>query len=194
MTSPLSHGQELLLITLAILSAVYVFYFKIWLPLAIGSDILFCLALATSVASVVAPGLFETLSRSIIEQSPLPQALHRADAQIAQLASLPSDLIDKALTRIGYSSAEDVDVESSEPAVSGLVDSIDVPGPFTTAVRPSVESLVGGVLRGAGFFCGGVLMVTSLAMRSSTTTARRLRELTDRVDAIDSPTAQCKGS
>lgn len=185
MMSPLSHWQEFLLVALAMLSAIYVFYFRIWLALAIGSDILFCIALATSVASVAIPAVFETLAQRVIEQSPLPAALASADTRVAELASLPSDLIDEALARIGYAPEEDPVTEPTSPDSERAMSAPHEVGPFTSTVRPSVESLVGGVLRGAGFICGGFLMLTSLAMRSSSTTAKRLQELADRLDAIE---------
>lgn len=174
MSPSLSLWQELLLACLASAALLYVAYFRIWLALAIGSDLLFVLALALAVASVTWPGLFAELADRTIDRSPVPSALAAADQKVAAIRSLPAELLRRALEKIGY-----------EAEAATLPDEPEVDGPFVTHVRPSVEALLAGVLRVTGFVLGGFLMLTALAMRSSSTTARRLHGLAARVAELE---------
>ena len=197
MTTPLSFWQELLLLFLAALSLVYVLYFRIWLALAIGSDVLFALALGMAVASIATPGLFRHAAGALVDHSPLPSALQAADSKVAVIEALPQTLIDQALAKIGFG-PEDEQLRSD--SFPGRVESEHNPetvhlsprlvaGPFVSTIRPSVEALVSTVLRFASFVCGSFMMLTSLAMRSSTTTARRLQKIAQRLDALESSRA-----
>ncbi len=235
----LSMGQSILLSGLAAIALVYVAYFRIWTALAVASDFLFAVALAVCVTSVIAPGVFDVVSRAIIDRSPLPAALDEADAQVEALAALPGELIDRALARIGFgddaddgSAAEAVveppltpfetamaaagptsstsaipamppvppspGITPSAPARSDSIDAIaaigddplsaeapPVEGFFTRSIRPSVEGLVALVLRGSTLVVSGLLLILSLASRASTTTAKRLRTLAERIDALE---------
>ncbi len=178
MMSHLSLLQELLLLGLVALSLIYVLYFRIWLALAIGSDVVFAAALGLAVAAISAPGVFHSASTALIDRSPLPTALRDADARVAAIEALPRNLIDRALAQIGYSPEPVEDNSDLEPTPP--------PGPFVSAIRPSVEALVSTVLRFASFACGSFLMLTSLAMRSSTTTARRLQLFSVRIERLES--------
>jgi hypothetical protein len=62
-------------------------------------------------------------------------------------------------------------------------------GPVTRWIQPSVEALMTLVLRVSGFILSGLLLFIALAGRASATTARRLRHLAARVDALESPNA-----
>jgi len=235
----LSMGQSILLSGLAVIALVYVAYFRIWTALAVASDLLFAVALTVCVISVVAPGVFDVVSRAIIDRSPLPTALHEADAQVEALAALPGELIDRALEQIGF--GDDADEGSASeavieppltpfetamasagptssttaipaippvppspgisPGVPALGESTDaipstgddplageappVEGFFTRSIRPSVEGLVALVLRGSTLVVSGLLLILSLASRASTTTAKRLRALAERIDALE---------
>ena len=172
--SDLSLWQEVLLAGLAFLSLLYVFYFKIWVALAAGSDLLFATALGVAVAAVAVPVLFEHVSSALVERSPLPAALATADEKVAALESLPSELIDRALTKLGY-----------EPDPEDIPQPSEGPGPFEARIRPSVEALIAIVLRATGFFGGSLLLLLALAMRSSTSTARTMRALSLRIEALE---------
>ena len=183
MTLELSFWQQILLLGLAALSLIYVFYFRIWLAVAIGSDLLFAFALGLTIAAIVSPTPFREAAEAVVDRSPLPAALARADARVAEIEALPQTLIRRALAKIG------VDPEPEE-APDGSPEELPMPGPFVSSVRPSVESLVATVLRFSSFVGGSFLMLTSLAMRSSTTTARRLREQDRRLEALEWRLAQ----
>jgi hypothetical protein len=183
MTTQLSLWQELLLLGLAALSIIYILYFRIWLALAIGSDVLFAAALGLALAAIAAPDLFHSASASLVDRSPLPAALQNADARVAAIEALPRSLIERALAQIGYE-LDEVDEPPDPPE----------PGPFVSAVRPSVEALVSTVLRFASFVCGSFLMLTSLAMRSSTMTVRKLQQCTQRIDDLESALASIQSA
>lgn len=178
MTTQLSLWQELLLLGLAFLSLIYILYFRIWLALAVGSDVLFAAALALAISSIAFPSLFQEASTALVDRSPLPAALREADSSLAAIEALPRTLIARALAQVGY---------EPEPATGPEV--APEPGPFIRSVRPSVESLVSTVLRFASFICGSFLMLTSLAMRSSTMTARKLQQFARRIDDLESALA-----
>jgi len=178
MTAQLSVWQELLLLGLAAMSLVYVLYFRIWLALAIGSDVLFATALGLAIAAISFPSVFHGAATALVDRSPLPAALQNADSRVAAIEALPRSLIDRALAQIGYEPDEPPGPEE-KPA----------PGPFVSSVRPSVEALVSTVLRIASFVCGSFLMLTSLAMRSSTMTARKLQQFARRIDDLESALA-----
>ena len=173
MTADLSIGQILLLTGVGSITLLYVFYFRIWLAFAIGSDLIFAAALGATLASIAIPAPFQLAARDVVGRSPLPEALAAADARVAELEALPSTLLRGALERLGFEPEPEV-----EPPPSG-------PGPFVSRVRPSVETLVALVLRGCAFVCAGFLLVTALATRASTTTARRLHALTERIEALE---------
>ena len=92
--SELSLWQEILLVALALLSLVYVFYFKIWVTLAAGSDLVFAAALIVAIASVAVPSVFHSASAALIDRSALPAALSSADQKVASIEALPGELID----------------------------------------------------------------------------------------------------
>jgi hypothetical protein len=158
--------QELLLLGLGLLSLVYVFYFKIWVALATGSDLIFAVALA--------PIHFDRASTALVDRSSLPEALTSADQKVAAIEALPRKLIDRALAKIGY---------EADPEEDPLED--PGPGPFESTIRPSVEALVSFVLRAASFFTAALLLLMALALRSSTSTARALQNLTLRTNALE---------
>jgi len=172
--SELALWQELLLLGLALLSLVYVFYFKIWVALAAGSDLVFAAALAVAAASVAAPALFDQAATELVDRSSLPEALSSADEKVAAIESLPSELIDRAMAKLGY----ETDPEETPSPDPG-------PGPFESKIRPSVESLVSFILRAASFFTATLLLLMALALRSSTSTARALQTLSQRTDALE---------
>jgi len=176
MFSEFALWQEIALLGLALLSAVYVFYFRIWVALATGSDVLFAAALVVCVASIAAPGLFDIGARHAVDASPLPSALIDADAKVATLEALPGELVELALDKIGYErDAEDRVSPEIPPA----------PGPFETRVRPAVEALVSLLLRTTSCIGSFFLLLTALALRSSTSTVRELNQLSARLDRID---------
>ena len=176
--SDLSLWQEVLLAGLAFLSLLYIFYFKIWVALAAGSDLLFATALGAAVAAIAVPALFEHVSIALVARSPLPAALATADEKVAALESLPSELIDRALTKLGY-----------EPEPEDMPQPTAGPGPFEARIRPSVEALIAVVLRATGFFGGTLLLLLALAMRSSTSTARTMQALSLRIEALEQAAA-----
>ena len=162
--SELAVWQELLLLSLALLSLLYVFYFKIWVALAAGSDLVFAAALAVAIASVATPVLFDRVATALVDRSSLPEALTSADEKVAAIESLPGELIDRALAKLGYE-PDPEEEPLSEPG----------PGPFESKIRPSVEALVSVVLRTTSFFTATLLLLMALALRSSTSTARACR-------------------
>lgn len=172
--SELALWQELLLVSLALLSLLYVFYFKIWVALAAGSDLVFAAALAVAVASVAVPILFDRAATGLVDRSSLPETLKSADEKVATIESLPGELIDKALAKLGYE-PEAEEEPLPEPG----------PGPFESRIRPSVEALVSAVLRTASFFTAVLLLLMALALRSSTSTARALQNLSLRTAALE---------
>lgn len=172
--SELAGWQIVLLLGLALLSLLYVFYFRIWVALATGSDLVFAAALVMAVASVLTPPLFDHAAATLIDRSPLPEALTRADEKIAAIESLPGELIDRALAKLGY-----------EPEPEELTSPERGPGPFESQIRPSVEALVSTVLRVASFVIATFSLLMALALRSSTSTARALHELSLRTEALE---------
>ena len=166
--------QELLRLVLGLLSLVYVFYFKIWVALATGSDLIFAAALALAVASIAVPILFDRASTTLVDRSSLPEALTSADQKVAAIEALPGELIDRALAKLGY---------EADPEEEPLED--PGPGPFEATIRPAVEALVSFVIRTASFFTAALLLLMALALRSSTSTARALQTLTRRTDALE---------
>jgi hypothetical protein len=175
MGTGLALWQEVVLVGLAGLSLVYVLYFRIWVTLATGSDLLFAVALAVSVASVALPNVFERVATQLVDHSPLPEALANADRRVADLEALPAVLIDRALESIGYErELEELELEPLPP------------GPFETRIRPALEALLAAVLRTTSFVCASLLLMMALALRSSTSTARELRALALRLDRIES--------
>lgn len=172
--SGLSWWQDFLLIGLALVSLLYVFYFRIWVALAMGSDVVFVLALAAAITSIATSAPFDRAAFELVERSPLPQALVSADLQLAALEAMPGELIDRALAHLGA---------EPTPAEEGLEPL--APGPFESKIRPSVEALVSRVLRVSSFLCASLLLLIGLAMRSATSTARALQALSARADAME---------
>lgn len=176
--SDLTFWQQFLLTGLALISFVYIFYFKIWVTLAASSDLVFVLALVVALASVAAPTLFESAANQLVERSALSDALVAADEKVAAIEALPRDLIDRALLKLGY------EPEPEDPAA----DTAEIhagPGPFESRIRPSIETLVAAVLRVASFVTSTLLLLMALALRSSTSTARALQNLTHRTTALE---------
>jgi len=172
MMTGLALWQEILLLGVAAISLVYVLYFRIWVALAAGSDLLFVAALALSVTSVALPTLYETAAADLLEHTPVPAALASADQRVAALESLPQELIDRALESLGY------EREETEPVAYE-------PGPFETRVRPALEALITTILRVTSFLCATLILGLALALRSSTSTARELRALERRLDRLE---------
>jgi hypothetical protein len=174
----LNFWQQLLLAGLALISFVYVFYFKIWVTLAAGSDLVFVLALGVASASVAAPTLFEAAATRLVERSALSSALVAADQKVTAIEALPRDLIDRALLKLGYE-PDPKDSETNAFAENpGL-------GPFESRIRPSVEALVASVLRAAGFVISTLLLLMALTLRASTSTARALQSLARRTANLE---------
>ena len=111
MWTGLALWQEILLLGLAAISLVYVLYFRIWVALAAGSDLLFAAALAISVASVAAPGLFEKASARLVDHSPLARGPRqrrspgRRPRVAPQRADRPGPREDRLRARSGVSRA-----------------------------------------------------------------------------------------
>ena len=182
MTSQLSLWQELLLLGTALLSLVYVFYFRIWLALAISSDVLFAMSVALVVATIATPSLFDGIAHAVVERSPLPSALEDADARVAAFAALPGEMIDAALAKVGFEPEPEPEVATdSQERGGGPIE----PGPISSTLRPPVESLIAMTVRVSTFIGSGFLLLLSLATRASTTTARRLHSLAARVDELE---------
>lgn len=172
--SELAQWQQFLLVCLMLVSLLYVFYFKIWVALAAGSDVVFAAALAVAIASVTMPALFDGAATTLVDRSSLPTALTSADDKIAAIESLPGEMIETALAKLGY------EPDSDEEPVEQRG-----PGPFESRIRPAVEALVSGVLRTASFCMASILLLLALALRSSTSTARALQALSLRATALE---------
>ena len=174
--SELAIWQELVLVCLAFLSLFYVFYFKIWVALATGSDFIFAAALLVAVASIATPVVFDRAATALVDRSSLPAALSSADEKVAAIEALPGELIDRALSKLGY---------EPEPEAESLPIPDPAPGPFESRIRPSVDALVSFVLRFAGFFTATILLLMALSLRSSTSTARAMQNLSLRTTALE---------
>jgi hypothetical protein len=172
--SELSWWQELLLLGLALVSFLYVFYFRIWVALAMGSDLIFALALAAAIISVTTSAPFDRASFELVERSALPEALVSADERVAAIEAMPGEMIDRALAHLGV-----------EPTPEPVLLEPLGPGPFESRIRPSVEALVSVVLRALSFFCASLLLLIGLSLRSSTSTARALQAVSARADALE---------
>lgn len=177
MSTELALWQELALVVLALLSAVYVFYFRIWVALATGSDLLFVCALCVCVLAVAVPSVFDRGAEWAVAASPLPEALTEADERVVDLETMPTRLINRALRKIGF------EREAEEVL---LAEAKAVPGPFASHVRPAVEGLVSLILRGTSCVGSFFVLLMALALRSSTATARELDELNQRLDRLAS--------
>ena len=106
--------------------------------------------------------------------SSLPQGVSVAHTRVAGCESRPGDLIDSALAKLGY---------EPEPEVEPVVE--PGPGPFESKIRPSVDALVSFVLRSAGFLTATLLLLMALSLRSSTSTARALQNLSNRTTVLE---------
>ena len=185
MMPQLSLWQELLLFGTALLSLVYVFYFRIWLTLAVGSDLLFAVAVALMVSTIAVPSLFDELAHAVVERSPLPSALEHADARVAAFAALPGEMVDAALAKVGFEPEPETENSLDAQGDGTAAAEVDGPGPIVSTLRPPVESLIAITLRASTFFSSGFLLLLSLATRASTTTARRLHALAERVQELE---------
>ena len=174
--------QEVSLIGLALLSLVYVFYFRIWVAMAMASDLLFVAALMVCTASIAMPSLFDVGARQAVNASPLPEALLEADAKVAALESLPAELIARALAKVGYERDPE---PTSDTDASRIGASAPEPGPFESRVRPAVETLISVLLRGTSCMASFFVLLMALALRSSTSTARELQALSVRLEQIE---------
>ena len=179
MVSELGLWQQIALFVLALLCVLYVFYFRIWVALATGSDLLFAVALLTCIASVAVPRVFDEGAQHLVSASTLPAALQAVDARVAALEALPGELIDRALEKVGYERERDSDDE----AAAG-------PGPFESRVRPAIESLVAFVLRATSFVASLFMLLLALALRSSTSAAREIHRLSARLDQLGAEARQ----
>jgi hypothetical protein len=193
MMTELTLWQQLLLAGLAFISFIYVFYFKIWVTLAAGSDLVFALALAVAVSSIAAPPLFERAARMLVDRSALPEALISADQKVAAIEALPSELIARALAKVGYAPDEVAEATAQGELNVDAQTKVELapePGPFESNIRPSVEALVTAVLRAASFCTATLLLLLALSLRSSTSTARALQNLSNRTDDLESRLAR----
>lgn len=179
--SELAIWQELVLFCLALLALFYVFYFKIWVALATGSDFIFAAALIVAVASIATPVAFDGIATALVDRSSLPAALTSADEKVAEIESLPGELIDRALTKLGY---------EPEPEPEPLL--APGPGPFESKIRPSVDALVSFILRSAGFFTATILLLMALSLRSSTSTAKTMQDLSLRTTALEAQLSEAR--
>ncbi|MFK7894382.1 MAG: hypothetical protein AB8G23_01025 [Myxococcota bacterium] len=175
-TLELEFGQLAMLLGLSVLTFYYLFKYRIWSDFFPVCDSLFLTALLLVVASIAQPLLYGRLATEVINQSPLPAALTAADERVLQIERLPSRLIQSALAKVGY--------ESDSPEADGPLEPPE-PGPFSAGIRPSVEAILTGVLRGAGFVCGTLLLWTTLALRALSTRRIRLAAVSARVDALE---------
>ena len=188
MAPELMFWQQLLLAGLALISFIYVFYFKIWVTLAAGSDLVFVAALAVAIASIAVPSLFDVAAAQLVDRSALPEALNAADEKVAAIEALPGELIDRALAKVGYEPDDEIDDEQQ------ILAELDTgPGPFESKIRPAVEALVAVVLRTASFLISTLLLLMALALRSSTSTARALQNLVHRTDDLERRLATTEG-
>ncbi|MAG31594.1 MAG: hypothetical protein CL908_11970 [Deltaproteobacteria bacterium] len=174
MTAELSIWQIGLLAGLTSFAILYTFHFRIWAGIAAGSDLFFAAALAIAVGCVLAPSVFDHATSELVEWSSLPEALESADARVASIESLPGELIDRALARLGY------EPEAEEPTSAS-----EEPGPFESRIRPAVDALIAGVLRATAFLCSGLFLLAAMAMRSSTSSVRRIQDLSKRVERLE---------
>ncbi len=193
MSSPWSLWQEFALAALGTLSLLYVLVFRVWTAEALGADGVFVLAVAAAVATVAAPGLFDTGARQVVAWSPLPAALEEADARTRALAELPSRLIDGALARLGFDSDEDgatddTDAEAVASESADVATDADT-GPLSTHIRPSVEGLVALLLRVAAGAIAMLTLALAFLLRAVRGLARRLRRTSDRLDRLEAALA-----
>lgn len=173
MITDLDFWQWSMLLGLSLVGLYYILHFRIWSDWVPICDGLFIAALAVVFASIAQPTLYQGLSSTLIDRSPLPEALSTADARVMQIETIPGQLIRAALAKVGY--------ESDEPET----DLAPEPGPFETTIRPSIEALLMGVLRAAGFVCGTLLLWTTLALRAISTKRIRLQSIAARVEALE---------
>ncbi len=173
MISHLESWQWSMLVGLSLFALYYIVHFRIWSDWLPTCDALFIAALAVVVASIAHPPVYQALPIALIDRSPLPEALPTPYARVVQIETLPGELIRAALAKVGYESDE---LEAEVPAE---------PGPFESTIRPSVEALLMGVLRAAGFVCGTLLLWTTLALRAIGTKRIRLRAIAARVEALE---------
>lgn len=177
----LSLWQEVALLGLALLAILYVFTFRIWVALATGADLLFALALGSCVVSIALPAVFGEGARYVVEASPLPPVLASADERLDALEALPGQIVARALAKVGYE--EEPPEEAVERQPLG-----DSTGRIESSVLPAVESLIGLVLRTTTFASSLFLLMVALALRSSTSTTRQIRELIARIEVLESGT------
>ncbi len=207
MPNALALWQQIALSSLAVCAICYALLFRVWRirkrpPSA--ADLLFVLALVVASTAIAAPTPYHWLATRVIDASPLPAALDQADTKVAAIEALPRRLIDQALAKIGFDRDVETNAESDASAVepSSTPDPADPtisapesasrlapappPGPFASAIRPSVESLVASILRLVGVGVSAFALMSAFAIRLVAATARRIRRVSHRLDALES--------
>lgn len=198
MSSPLSLWQELALLSLGLLALCYALLFRVWQTQALVADGVFALAIAALVLVVAVPSSFDLAGVRLVEWSPLPEALGQADERAAALAALPDRLIDSALARIGF----DPDEEETRATPEAHMEAIATPPPaqgwLSAQVRPSVDGLIALLVRIATGTTASLVAVLALLLRIVTSLSRRLRRITERLEALEgaeasNPSAKAPG-
>ena len=197
MSSPLTLWQEFALVALTVVSFLYAGVFRVWSGRGLGADSVFAVAIAALVTVVTVPSVFDKAGAQIVEWSPLPEALDAADARTAELAALPSRLIEGALERLGFGpkappGSDDVEAASGA-SPPDAPDVAYVPGGetgwLTSQVRPSVEGLVALLVRVASAAMATLFLLLAILLRVVTGLARRLRQIGDRLEALEASKA-----
>ncbi|MCA9505119.1 MAG: hypothetical protein H6748_00630 [Spirochaetaceae bacterium] len=208
MTSELSLWQTALLGGIACAGLLYVLAFRLGPSSALLADGLFLIAFALAVASILTTAPFERAASALVEWTPLPGALRDLDEKVAAIESLPRELVERALARVGYSPGEP-DAPTAEPNASVVSEratgrrpapavdnagdatsaAVEARGPFEARVRPAVEGLVSSGLRGLGFVAGALSMLLALALRLATLALRRARRLSERITRLEASQA-----
>ena len=182
----LSLWQEFALLALGLLSLGYAVLFRVWAAEALVADGVFALAVAALVAAIAFPAVFDGPGARIVEWSPLPKTLEDADQRAVDLASLPGRLIDRVLERIGFAGDEE---PPADPVTGAEVLEAQEPGWLSAHVRPSVDGLVALLLRVATATTASLVLLVALLLRLTTTLARRLRRIGERLAALEAANA-----
>ncbi|MBB83296.1 MAG: hypothetical protein CL931_05730 [Deltaproteobacteria bacterium] len=198
MSSSLSLWQEIALLILGLLALCYALLFRIWQTQALVADGVFVLAITALVLVVAVPSSFDLAGERLVEWSPLPEALGQADERAAALAALPGGLIDSALARIGFDPDEEETGATPETHVEAIETDAPAQGWLSEQVRPSVDSLVALLVRIATGTTASLVAVLALLLRIVTGLSRRLRRITERLEALEgakasNPSAEAPG-
>ncbi|MGB0620221.1 MAG: hypothetical protein ACPGVZ_12230 [Myxococcota bacterium] len=185
MSSPLSLWQELALLILGLLAVCYALLFRIWQTQALVADGVFALAIAALVLVIAVPSSFDLAGVRLVEWSPLPEALGQADERAAALAALPGRLIDSALARIGFEPDEEETGATPEAHMEAIARDAPAQGWLSEQVRPSVDGLVALLVRIATGTTASLVAVLALLLRIVTGLSRRLRRITERLEALE---------